>query len=164
MKVSCLREMTNNMYLYHGSAKKFSKLKRQQAFSPAGRPPEEGRNAIYLTPDFAFALISGARPEGITEVNHNARTVRFENPEKFDQRRKVYIYFINPFKIPKDKIIWIDERQVAVDLDEIEPDRVEIHYAIEVVKYYKIDQISLQIYLPLALKLMKQLERLPLQK
>lgn len=127
-----------SLYLYHGSEKLLSKLTRQQAFAPSGEPSEEGLNAIYLTPDFAFALVSGARPEGITEVNHEKRTVRFENPDKFDLKRKVYVYFVNPFKIPKDKIIWIDERQVAIDLDEIEPDRVETHKAIEVFKYYEI--------------------------
>ena len=144
MKVSCLREMTNNMYLYHGSTKKISKLKRQQAFAPPGRPPKEGRNAIYLTPDFAFALISGARPEGITEVNHDDRTIHFENPDKFDSNMDVYIYVVDSSQIPDDKKIQvvingkIDNTQIAVDLDELEPLRVERHKAGEVFQYYNV--------------------------
>jgi len=128
------------MFLYHGSAKKFSKLKRQQAFAPAGRPSEERRNAIYLTKDFAFALISGASPlDQITEVNHRERTVHFENPEKFNPEQTVYIYIVDSTKIPVDKQEWIDDnRQVVVDLDEIEPDRVEDHKASEIYQYYKV--------------------------
>jgi len=140
MKVSCLREMTNNMYLYHGSTKKLSKLKRRQAFAPAGRPSEEACNAIYLTPDFAFALISGASPlDQITEVNHNERTVHFENPEKFNPEQTVYIYIVDSRKIQADKQKWIDDdRQVVVDLDEIKPDKVEVHKASEIYQYYKV--------------------------
>ena len=126
------------MYLYHGSRFLQKKLKRQQAYAPAGRPSQEGLNAIYLTPDFAFALVSGARPEGITEVNHNDRTIHFENPDKFDFNMDVYIYVVDPSQIPDDKKIQIDNWQIAVDLDEIEPLKVERHKAGEVFQYYKV--------------------------
>ena len=126
------------MYLYHGSTKRLSKLIRQQAFAPSGSPSEEGLNAIYLTPDFAFALVSGARPEGITEVNHKERTVHFENPERFNPEQIVYIYIVDSTKIPPDKQKQIDDWQVVIDLDEIEPDRVETHRASEIYQYYKV--------------------------
>ena len=132
------------MYLYHGSRFLQKKLKRQQAYAPAGRPSEEGLNAIYLTQDFAFALVSGARPEGITEVNHDDRTVHFENQDKFDSNMDVYIYVVDSSQIPEDKKIQvvingkIDNTQIAVDLDEIEPLRVERHKAGEVFQYYKV--------------------------
>ena len=126
------------MYLYHGSKRKLSKLTRQKAYALPGEPSEEGLNVIYLTSDFAFALVSGARPEGITEVNHNERTIHFENPEKFDPEMKIYIYFVDSSKIPDDKKKQIDKWQIVVDLDEIEPDKVEVHKASEVSQYYKI--------------------------
>jgi hypothetical protein len=126
------------MYWYHGSKSLFPNLKRQKAWGPLGTPKEESLDMIYLTPDFAFALVSAARPEGITEVNHNERTVHFENPDKFDPDREVYIYFVDSSKIPDDKKTWIDKWQVAVDLDEIKPDKVETHKAGEVSQYYSI--------------------------
>ena len=126
-----------NMHLYHGSKKRLSKLTRQQAWGPPGTPKEESLDMIYLTPDFAFALVSGARPEGITEVNHKERTVHFENPEKFDPEKEVYIYIVDSSKIPSDKQKQI-ENQVVVDLDEIVPDKVEVHKASEVYQYYKV--------------------------
>ena len=132
------------MYLYHGSRFLQKKLSRKQAYAPAGRPSQEGLNAIYLSPDFAFALVSGARPEGVTKVDHNNRTVHFENQEKFDPNMDVYIYVVDSSQIPDDKIIHvvingkIDNSQIAVDLDEIEPLKVERHKAGEVFQHYKI--------------------------
>lgn len=124
------------MKLYHGSKKRIRKLKKQQAWNPPGTPSEEGLNDIYLTPDFPFALVSAARPLGITEVNHKEKTVHFENP--LNKELTVYIYIIDSEKIPPDKLRWIDEYQVIVDLDELEPDRIETYKAGEVSKYYTI--------------------------
>ena len=126
------------MYWYHGSKKLLSALKRKKAWGPPGTPKEESLNMIYLTPDFPFALVFAAGPKGVTEVNHNERTVHFENPDKFDSEQEVYVYLIDPSKIPEEKKIWIDEWQVAVDLDEVIPDKVEKHKAGEVSQYYKI--------------------------
>ena len=131
------REGANGMY-YHGSRKLVPTLKRSQAWGPHGTPKEESLNRIYFTPDFAFALVSAARPEGITDVNHNERTIHFENPDRFDPEKEVYIYAVDPSKIPDDKKLWVDERQVAVDLDEIKPDKVERHKAGEISRYYRI--------------------------
>lgn len=123
---------------YHGSKVLVSVLKRKQAWGPPGAPKEESLNMIYLAPDFAFALVSAARPEGITEVNHKERTVHFENSDKFDPEKEVYIYMVDPSKIPDDKLCWIDRWQIGVDLDEIKPDKVETHKSGEVSQYYSI--------------------------
>jgi hypothetical protein len=124
------------MKLYHGSKKKVRKLKKQQAWNPPGTPHEEGLNGIYLTPDFAFALVSAARPLGITEVNHKERTVHFENPLSKDLT--IYIYVVDSEKIPSSKLRWIDQYQVLVDVEELKPDKIETYKAGEVLKYYTI--------------------------
>lgn len=124
------------MYWYHGSNRLFAEITRRKPACLSGVPKGEVLNMIYLTPDFAFALVMAARPEGITDVYNNRRMVRFENPDKIDPKREVYIYFVNPSRIPDDKKIRIDEWQVAVDLDEIMPDKVEKHEAGEFWQYY----------------------------
>ena len=126
------------MYWYHGSKRLFPTLRKQKAYGPPGTPAEESLEAIYLTPDFAFALACAARPPGGTEINHVERTVRFDNPVRFDPEKEVYIYLVDPSKVPDDKKIWIDKWQVAVHLDEIEPDKVETHKSGEVSRYYNI--------------------------
>lgn len=126
------------MYWYHGSKKLFQKLKKQKAYGPPGTPAEESLEAIYLTPDFAFALACAARPPGATRIGHIDRTVRFDNPDKFDSEKDVYIYLVDPARIPDDKKIWVDKWQVAVTLDEIEPDKVEIHKSGEISKHYRV--------------------------
>src|SRR3989344_3776415 len=117
---------------YHGSEKKLDVLKRHQAWGPPGTPASESLNVIYFTPDFAFALVCGGGPEGINEVNHGEKTVRFENPEKFAPGKEVYVYVVDPSKIPDEKKILVDPWQVAVDLDEIKPDKVETHESGEI--------------------------------
>ena len=57
------------MYLYHGSKDPFSILKKQKAHAPPGRPLEEALEAIYLTPDFLFALACAARPPGTSDID-----------------------------------------------------------------------------------------------
>lgn len=123
---------------YHGSEKRFDVLKRHQAWNPAGTPAGEGLNAIYFTTDFSFALVIAAGPEGINEVNRGEKTVHFENPDRFEPEEEVYIYIVDPSKIPDEKKIQVDERQVAVDLDEIMPVRVERHKAGEISRYYRV--------------------------
>ncbi len=123
---------------YHGSEKKLDVLKRHQAWGPPGTPSEESLNVIYFTPDFVFALVIAAGPEGINEVDYGEKTVRFENPEKFDLEKEVYVYVVDPSKIPDKRKILVDPWQIAVDMDEILPDRVEIHKAGEISNYYRI--------------------------
>jgi hypothetical protein len=128
----------NTMNLYHGSTKKLSKLKRQQAWAPPGRPLEESLNAIYLTSDFAYALLHGAEPEGIADIDFRKRTVHFDNNDKFDPEQMVYIYIVDSTKIPVGKQKQINNQQVVADLDEIEPDRMEVHKAAEIYQYFKV--------------------------
>ena len=66
------------------------------------------------------------------------RTIRFGNPDQFELDEPIYIYFVDPNKIPDDKTVWIDQWQVAVTMDEIRPDKVEVYKASKVLEYYRI--------------------------
>ncbi len=125
------------MYLYHGSKQLFEKLKKQKAQAPPGRPPEEALDAIYLTPDFLFALACAARPPGVSNIDLTARTIRFENPDLFQPDETIYIYFVDPTKIPEDKKVHVDSYQVAVTLNEIVPDKIETYKSGDVFQHYK---------------------------
>ena len=124
--------------MYHGSGKRFSKLVRQQAHAVTESPENEKLNTIYLTPDYSFALAMAARPMGFSGVDHKRRIVRY-NLDSFDPEKEVYVYVIDVSKIPEDKIIRIDELQVAVDIDEIVPVEVKRHKAGDVSRYYSIE-------------------------
>jgi hypothetical protein len=127
------------MNLYHGSKTKVMQLERHKATGSPGTPENESLDAIYLTTDFAFALISGAQPNNqITTVNFGERTVHFEKPDEFDPELIVYIYIVDSSKIPFDKQKQIQNQQVIIDLNEIVPDRVETHKASEIYQYYKV--------------------------
>ena len=125
------------MYLYHGSKQLFEKLKKQKAQAPPGRPPEEALDAIYLTPDFLFALACAARPPGVSNIDLINRTIRFENPDLFQPDETIYIYYVDPTKISEDKKVYIDSYQVAVTLNEIVPDKIETHKSSDVFTHYK---------------------------
>ncbi|MDE0481481.1 MAG: hypothetical protein OXI67_02765 [Candidatus Poribacteria bacterium] len=126
------------MYLYHGSKQSFPKLKKRKAHAPPGRPPEEALEAIYLTPDFLFALACAARPPGVSNIDITNRTICFENPDQFEPDETIYIYFVDPTKIPEDKKIEIDPWQVAVTEDEIIPDKIETHKSGDLFNYYRL--------------------------
>ena len=126
--------------LYHGSCHSVGTLKRHQAWGPPGTPKEESLNVIYFTPNFFFALAIASMPEGVNIINHEERTVCFENPEKFDPKRPAYVYSVDAEKIKGLKQIWIDKQQVAVDIDEIKPDDVEVYKAGDTFKYYSIEK------------------------
>ena len=96
------------MYLYHGSKQSFPKLKKRKAHAPPGRPAEEALEAIYLTPDFLFALACAARPPGVSNIDLTERIICFENPDQFEPEETIYIYFVDPAKISEDKKIYID--------------------------------------------------------
>jgi len=123
---------------YHGSKKLFPVLKRKKARGAPADKPLENLSAIYFTPDYPFALALAARTRGCTRISWSAKTIQFGNPEEFDPEEEVYIYIIDPSKIPEKNKIWVDEKQVAVDLDEIEPEKVERHKAGEVSQHYSI--------------------------
>ena len=126
------------MYLYHGSKKLFSKLKKRKAYAPQGRPPEEALEAIYLTPDFLFAFACAAGPPGTSDMDLIKRLISFDNPDQFKPDETVYIYFVDLAKISDDKKIYIDPWQIAVTEDEIIPERVETYKAGDLWKYYRL--------------------------
>ena len=126
------------MYLYHGSKKSVPKLKKQKAHAPPGRPPEEALDAIYLTPDFLFALACAAGPPGTSNMDLTKRLISFDNPDQFDPDETVYIYFVDLAKILDDKKIYIDPWQIAVTEDEIIPDKVETYKSGDLLKYYRV--------------------------
>ena len=126
------------MYLYHGSKKLFSKLEKRKAHAPPGRPIEEALEAIYLTPDFLFALACAARPPGTSDIDLIKRIISFDNPDQFEPDETVYIYFVNLTKIADDKKIYIDPWQIAVTEDEIIPDKVETYKAGDLWKHYRL--------------------------
>ncbi len=126
------------MYLYHGSKESFPKLKKRKAHAPPGRPSEEALEAIYLTPDFLFALACAARSPGISNIDITNRTICFENPDQFEPDETIYIYFVDPMKISEDKKIEIDQWQIAVIEDEITPDKIETYKSGDLLKHYRL--------------------------
>lgn len=128
-----------NTYWFHGSPKKLKVLKRKKAQAPLGRPPQESLNVIYLTPDFAFAMACAVTSrENRIEVDHSQKTIRFEVPNEFNPGREIYIYSVDPLEIPKERVIWMDPWQVAVDMNELVPVKREKHKAGEVLEHYKL--------------------------
>lgn len=128
----------DTMYLYHGSKYQFPILKRRKAIAPPGRPAEEALEAIYLTPDFLFALACAARPPGTSKIDMVKRTICFEYPDKFEPNESIYIYFVDPTKISEEKKIYIDPWQVAITEHEITPDKVETYQSGDLLKYYRV--------------------------
>lgn len=126
------------MYLYHGSKQSFAKLRKRQAHAPPGCPAEEALEAIYLTPDFLFALACAARPPGTSNIDLTERIISFENPDQFEPNETIYIYFVDPTKISEDKKIYIDPYQVAVTEDEITPEKVETYKSGDLLKHYRV--------------------------
>lgn len=124
--------------LYHGSKCLFSRIKRSQAKRAPAEKPLENLNAVYLTPEFYFALALAVRTNGKTRISHKDKTIWFEHPEEFDPDEEVFIYVVDLSHVPKESIVCVDERQIAVDLDEITPVKIEAHKAGEVLQYYKI--------------------------
>lgn len=128
------------MKLYHGSRKKLDSLKPQQAGAAEGLnvPEEELLEAIYLTPDYSFALACAVRPEGVTHINDD-QTIEFQNPELYNPEDEIYIYEIDSEKIPQEHMKEIDDQQIAVvDMPELIPEAVQELKAGEIEKYYEI--------------------------
>ena len=125
-------------YLYHGSKRLYPKLKKRKSNAPPGRPPEEALEAIYLTPDFLFALACAARPPGTSNIDLTKRTISFDNPDQFEPDETIYVYYVDPTKIAEDKKIFIDPWQVAVTLSEITPDKVETYKSGDLFKHYRL--------------------------
>ncbi len=128
---------TNNVSISRKQAI-FFKIEEHKAQAPPGRPPEEALEAIYLTPDFLFAMACAARPPGVSNIDITNRTICFENPDLFQPDEIIYIYFVDPTKIADDKKIEIDPWQIAVTEDEIIPDKIETYKSGDLLKHYRV--------------------------
>jgi hypothetical protein len=124
---------------YHGSKQSLPVLHKQQAAAPLARPSAEALEAIYFTPSFALALACAVRPPGVTEIDLEKGTLRFGNPEAFDPDRCVYVYRVDHAGIPESAVVWVDELQIAVMLDEVVPDGVEIYESRKVLEYFHLE-------------------------
>lgn len=127
------------MKLYHGSKDgNLAWIKKQQAQAGEGVevPKDELLEAIYLTPDYGYALAMAARPEGLTNIDDQKRTIEFEDPRLFDPEKEVYVYEI---EIPDDQARKIDELQYVIEnVDEVEPITRFEHKASDVQQYYEL--------------------------
>jgi len=127
------------MILYHGTRQKLNKLERRQAMSPnAEVPTGEQQNAIYLTPDYASAIAMASRPDGITIIDAENKTIEFEDPEKFDPEMDIYIYSVDSSKIPKEHLDQVDDLQYAALVPEITPENEEKMKARRVLDFYEL--------------------------
>ena len=127
------------MKLYHGSKNgNLKTIKKQQASAGKGIdvPKEELLEAIYLTPDYGFALACAARPDGVSYINESPKTIEFENPEVFNPDTEVYVYEID---VPDNEVRQIDGLQYVVEnKNEIGITQVFRHRAMDVAQYYEL--------------------------
>lgn len=129
------------MKLYHGSKQDLSSIEKRQA--GAGEniavPDNEKLDAIYLTPNYGFALACAVRPDGVTKIDDETKTITFENPELFNSESEVFVYEFDIDNIPKENIISVDENQIAIiNIDKLEPINKKSHKAKEIEQYYKL--------------------------
>ena len=124
------------MKLFHASKHKFDVLKRQQVVGPGEVevPASELQNKIYLTPSLGFALAMAAGPDGMTSLVDGQ--ISFENYDQFDPERTVYIYEVDSVSIDPALLEHIDADQVAVNMDELQPDAVHEYKSHAVFDYY----------------------------
>lgn len=131
------------MKLYHGSPNKIEdSIKKKQARQAEGLnvPNDELLDAIYLTPDYGFALANAIKPKGLTNINEEEHLIEFENPNLFNPGKEVYVYEVDSEVIPAENLRKVDDLQYVVEgLDELklikEPTS---HKAREILKYYKL--------------------------
>ena len=129
------------MKLYHGSPKNLTEIKKSQASKGKSPnvPKDELLNAIYLTPDYGFALACAARPKGTTDIDEETKSITFENPKLFEPQKTVYVYTVETENIPKENIIKVDDLQYAIiGIDNIELSDKNTHKAIDVQNYYEL--------------------------
>lgn len=127
------------MKLYHGSKNpNLEVIKRHQAQAGEGInvPSDELLDAIYLTPDYGYALAMAARPGGVTYIDNDSKTITFENPEAFDPNEEIYVYEVD---IDDEKTREIDPLQTVIESNhEVTPIKVNAHRAGEIENYYRI--------------------------
>lgn len=129
------------MILYHGSPHKIDRLEKRRAGAAGNVEVPEGEllDAIYFTPDYGFAVACAARPEGVTQIDGEEKTIKFEHPGSFDPEQEIFIYRVDSEKIPAENLEQVDDHQYAVvGLEKITPEFVEHKKAGEVLNYYKI--------------------------
>ena len=104
------------MKLYHGSKSDFTSVLKSQATKADNIkvPEKELMNAIYLTPDYGFALACAARPIGVTKIDNENKSITFENPDLFDPEKEVFVYEIDVENISKENIVEVDDHQYAI--------------------------------------------------
>lgn len=130
------------MKLYHGSKSNLVSIRKNQAAAGEGVevPADELLDAIYLTPDYGFALACAARPRGVTQIDHDKNTIIFGNPESFNPDEEVFVHEVDIKDVPKENIKEVDERQYAVvGIDELEVSNSFPHKARDVRDYYKLE-------------------------
>lgn len=128
--------MTDEKVYYHGSRMYLKKIERQWATHTPGSKPEEALDCIYVTKYWDLALFFAARPNGGTTVNYKEKTVKFQHPENFNGEKDAYIYSIDISAVPPDKIIPIDDLQIALDIDAIDPIKIEKYNARKIWNYF----------------------------
>ncbi len=129
--------------LFHGSKCSFPILKRRQLTTSPDKDRREieykRRDSIYLTHSLAFALFFAAKPSsGMNMMSIRKGIVYFEKLDEFDPKRDIYIHIIDISDIPPEKRKWVSEYELAVQLDEIKPVRIEIHKAGEVFEHFEV--------------------------
>ena len=106
------------MKLYHGSKKLLKALEPKQAQKGDVDVSEDQlQHAIYLSPDYGFALAMGARPENSVTVTHDGegeRTIDFEKPELFKPDETVYIYSFDSEDLDEQNLQFVSEFEYAL--------------------------------------------------
>jgi hypothetical protein len=137
---------------YHGSKKEIKELERKVPLNADPKKPLECLNAIYLTNEWPFAFFMGVRLQKsrssvayLKNITKKRKPIYFEDLNEFDPEKKVFIYHIDISKIPDDKIIRVDEIQIALMIDTIKLEKAEEVEAGEIFKYFYIDK-NMEIY------------------
>ncbi len=130
------------MKLFHWSPHNFNIIKKNKAEAKKWItvPENELLNGIYLTQSYEFALAIASMPEGLANIDHNKKTIKFENPEKFNPEKEVYVYEIDSNKIEEQNLKYVDEYQYALlNVSELKPDKKHIHKAGDVKTFFELN-------------------------
>lgn len=128
------------MKLYHGSKNKIEYLEKRQAQKGSvDVPRDELLDAIYLTPDYGFAVAMAARPNGESKIDDIEHKITFEKPELFNPEENVFIYTIDSEAFPTENIKHVDDLQYAIiGINRISFSSSEIIKARKLLDYYEL--------------------------
>lgn len=128
------------MKLYHGSKNKIEYLEKRQAQKGSvDVPRDELLDAIYLTPDYGFAVAMAARPDGETVIDDAKHTITFEKPELFNPEEDVFIYSIESEEFSGENLKYVDGLQYAITgIDRIPFSSSETIKARKLLDYYEL--------------------------